>query len=314
LAQAWPLAYSSLETTGTMASRRGDEQLRFDRYWLTSVGSVIALMLMAAFVVSALVTPESVARLLRWTTSILDVLGLALYYALVVLAYVVFLFIEPLLRLAERALSGSREQPPAPREMPDFEQQLRDLPQGQAQLPHWLTQVLPWLGLVVVILAVGLAFAVALRRLSQSREKDLIETRESILTRALLREQLASLSRRVRRQRPRETEPFLSLADEEDTRRTIRRVYQALLAAAARRGLARRRDQTPAEYQAGLARNWPSAAPGLDVLTAAYRRARYAPRAPSTEEASAAQEAWNDMQQVIEPPTGEQASQRGDAP
>lgn len=307
------IAIASLETTGSMAARRGDEQVRFDRYWFASVGSVIAAMLLAGFIISALVTPQSVAGILRWTTAVLDVLGMALYYVLLVISYVVFLFLEPLLHLAQRALTGSRQEQSEPMEMPDFEQQLKDIPRGQATLPDWLTNLLPWLGLVAAILIVAVVFAVALRRLYKTRNDELLETRESILTRSLLQEQLASLSRRLRRQRSQPGDPFLSLDGEEGTRRAIRSAYQSLLAAMRSRGQARRRDQTPSEYGDALARAWPQEEQELDTLTSAYRKARYARQAPSTEEADAARRAWRDVQQTIEPAENDTTAQRGDA-
>lgn len=308
------LAFASLESSSAMAARRGDQQVRFDRYWLISVGSVIAAMLLAGVVISALITPEAVARMLRWTTAVLDVLGLALYYVVLVFAYSAFLFLEPLLRLAERALSGSRQQQTAPMETPGWQQQLEEIPRGQATLPGWLSHLLPWLGLLAVILIVGLAFAIALRRLQKADDDEPPETRESILTRSLLQEQLGGLSRRLRRRRLPLLTPFLSLEGEEGTRRIIRSVYQSLLAAARAHGLARRRAETPTEYLAGLAGRWPDEESNLDTLTRAYEKARYGRAAPSDEEATAARQAWDGMQPAIAPGEGQVQPTREAAP
>ena len=295
------IALASLETTRSSAAQRGDDQLAFNRYWFISVASIIVVLLLAGFILSALITPQAVAHMLQWTSIVLDVLGLVLYYVLLVFAFIVFLFIGPLINLLQRLLAGSGSEDSAPMQMPDFQKQLEDIPKGDAALPPAIAQLLPWLGLAAVILVIGLAFAVALRRFYGGKDDENVETRESILTRSLLQEQLAGLRKRFRRGRPRPINPFLSLAGEPEARRMVRAAYQALLAVTRNLGQPRRRDQTPTEFRDALGQTWPAEQQSLATLTAAYLTARYAARAPSPEEAAAARQAGEEKPPAVVP-------------
>jgi hypothetical protein len=137
-------------------------------------------------------------------------------------------------------------------------------------------------------------------RAAQSEELD--EERESILSAGLLQDQLAKLFQKLfgRLRSAAAQNPFLSLADEHDTRRVIRNAYQNFLAAATDLGQARNRSQTPREYQQQLAEELPEAASLLATLTEHYDYARYGVEPPAPEVATAAQQAWAQTQQIIE--------------
>jgi hypothetical protein len=300
------VALASLESVNATALRRGDDRLRFDRYWLISVGSIIAVLLLAGFVLSALISPQSVAQMLRWTTVILDTLGLILYYVLLVLAYIVFFFLGPLLNWLQSMLDNGEGERPEPVQMPDFQEQFENAPKGQAALPPAIAQVLPWLGLAALIFIVGLVFALALRRFYGAKDDESNETRESILSRSLLQEQLSALVRRFGRGRARLGHPFFSLDGEQEARRIVRAAYQELLAAAKTVGKAHRRDQTPTEFREAVAHAYPQEAQSLQELTAVYLKARYAAQLPSAGEASAARHAWQAVQQALAPGEVEQ--------
>jgi hypothetical protein len=297
------IALASLESTRSMATRRGDDQLTFNRYWFISVASIIIALLIIGFVLSALITPQAVAQMLQWTSIILDVLGLILYYLFLIFAFIVFLVLGPLITLMRRLLAGSASEAAQPIQMPDFQKQLEGLEKGNAAvLPSAISRLLPWLGLAVVIFVIGLIFAIALRRLYAGKEEEIIETRESILSASLLMEQLGGLRQRLRRSRPRFANPFFSLDGEQEARRIIRAAYQDLLAAARRLGQPHRRDQTPTEYGNALKQTWPGEESPLTTLTAAYLKARYAAQPPSSDEAQAAWQAWEKVRASVIPP------------
>jgi len=81
----------------------------------------------------------------------------------------------------------------------------------------------------------------------------------------------------------------------------VRAAYQAFLAATMTLGHPHRREQTPTEYRDALQVAWPAEEPPLATLTTAYLKARYAAAAPSSDEAAAARQAWEQMQATIVP-------------
>jgi len=161
--------------------------------------------------------------------------------------------------------------------------------------------------LAVLLLAIGLLFARALRRLlaGEGEEGGVEEVRESILSRNLLRQQLARLWRDwlnwLRRRTQSVFNPFLSLEGEPPTRRAVRAVYQALLAAARERGLPRLRHQTPGEYRHGLEAELPTEGDALAVITEGYVQARYDAEPPDVEQAGRVLQAWEQLEGELAP-------------
>ncbi len=93
--------------------------------------------------------------------------------------------------------------------------------------------------------------------------------------------------------------PFLSLEGEPPTRRVIRALYQALLAAARERGHPRVRGQTPVEYQQMLRRRLPGSQEPLEVITREYMHARYGAHPPTEEQVERARQAWGYLQATL---------------
>ena len=165
--------------------------------------------------------------------------------------------------------------------------------------------VLRWVALGVMILGVGLVFALVLRRLvNVGRARDVDETRESLVSRDLIQKQISAAWRglvsRISRRRPRGERPFLSLDREVGTRRMIREVYQALLAFALVRGQSRRPSQTPSEYAAELAKLWRADSDALAAIADGYVQARYSSLSPSEEQARLIEQAWMQVRSALE--------------
>ncbi len=296
------LALSGLEVARGSGRRQTEAQLKLNRYWLVSVASVIVGLLGLGLGLSALIAPETVARALSWTSIILKILGWLLYYLFFAFSYLIFLILDPLIRWLRSLLSSPS--PREPMQMPDFQRQFEEMTQGQpATIPPALEEAFRWLGLAIVVLVIGLAFALALRRFWVGKEDEVEETRELILSRDLLQEQLSRLWRnwlqRLRRAPSVVFSPFLSLEGEPDTRRAIRAIYQALLAAAGERGLPRARGQTPIEYRNRLGELFPNAPGALDTVTDEYVQARYNPDVPTVEQAERARQAWEELQATL---------------
>lgn len=306
------LALTGLKAAGGLdnvvgAEEEGEAQPRFDRYWLGSVVSVIAGLLGLALMLSALIAPDVAAQVLRAVWIVVRqgifylwfIISLAIYP----IAYLLALALRPVLdRLAEflgpDGLFGLKL-PEAPRP--------EELREGEAVgVFDSMPDELRWVALVVLILVIGLAFALALRRLlSGARTRNgIVETRETVLSRDLLQEQLTklwqSLVDRLRRGSKAAVSPFLSLAGEISTRRVIRAIYQTLLTNAQERGLSRLRGQTPIEYRRELVKSWSTNREALDVITDGYVQARYASDPPSAEQAELASQAWASVQESLE--------------
>jgi hypothetical protein len=155
----------------------------------------------------------------------------------------------------------------------------------------------------MLLLGVGVVFALALRRWWIEPDEEIEESRELIFSSDLLREQLLAWWRKWLRQIKRKSEstlnPFLSLEGETQPRREVRAIYQMFLAVAAKRGQPRQCGQTPLEYQDTLAVTLPESRHALTRLTRAYLQARYAPDPLEPEQVEQARRAWAELQTLL---------------
>jgi hypothetical protein len=301
------LSLAGLKTVGGLESVSGPEgratpaRPQLDRYWLGGVLTVSLVLLGLALVLSALIAPEVAAQLLRAGWTVISQLIIYLWFAvslvLLPVAYLLALLFAPFLeRIADFQLELQTGM--------DEVFGSRDLPeQGERTITilDSLPGELRWVALAILIALVSLAFGLALRRIvMKPRRGGIEESRESVLSRDLLQDQLSelwqSLLGRLRRRAGTRFDPFLSLEGEPQTRRIVRSVYQALLASAQERGQPRARSQTPIEYRRKLEEEWPVGHEELDTITGAYVRARYALAPPTLEQAQRVTRAWEQLQ------------------
>jgi hypothetical protein len=85
-------------------------------------------------------------------------------------------------------------------------------------------------------------------------------------------------------------------------REQVRRYYLAAVKEAAEEGAPRQAHQTPSEFAADLASNWPESDPEIESLTEAFLDARYSPREIVEVEASRARSAWQRLAQALRRP------------
>jgi len=276
--------------------RQKDAPLLANRYWLTSILVTILALLAIGLALGVLITPESVAQIFGWTRVAASWLLALIGYVAYAAAYVLFLLLTPLIEWVQAHLGEPRPLEPAGGGQ-QFEEMWRERP--PLEMPPVLGESMRWAGLAGVLAAIAVAFALALYVLSKRKDEEVDETRESILTAELLRDQASALWRRwrdrLRRGHPLD-ELFLSLAGEEPRRRAVRAAYQAFLAAMAQSGQPRRPRQTPNAYARDLAATLPAASVALETLTGRYVAARYGASAPDAEAAQRAQEAWAEIQ------------------
>lgn len=288
--------------------------LRLNRFWLLTAALCIAAILAGGLLTARVVAPDALA----------DV-NAALDRVAATLAFGLGLVVAPLALLADRLLQPL---------YPFFTDLVGDLIEGFRRLIglasgvfglflRFLTMRLPRLfnpddletllqspavqtgrrwGLVaLLVLAVGLLYAIVLRRFAAVPITNEDEQRDSIFSRRLLWAQLQRLIR-PRRPRPAAVPPFLALSGApDDARLIVRRCYQAMLEWAGALSLPRLAGQTPRAYGETLAGALPEGQEAIAILTHTYMLARYAADAPSLEQARHAERAW-DRLRALRPP------------
>jgi hypothetical protein len=297
------LALATVHTTHyDFIERTKEARLTTNRYWFVSVFSVIAALLMVGLALSALITPEVVAQSLGWVAVILDLLWAAFYYVLLVSSFLTFLVLAPLLNGLRWLLTGAAD-PAGPIQLADLSWDTKDWPQNTLTLPPGLGEVVRWGGLGILLVGLGIIFALALRRFWTGSDEEIDESREMIFSADLLRAQLLAWWRKRLRQLKRRPgpalNPFLVLDGEIQPRREVRAIYQMFLKAAIERGQPRQPGQTPHEYEHTWAATLPEGQRALNDLTKAYLQARYAPDPLELQEVEYARRAWAELQALF---------------
>jgi len=307
---AWSLLFvasglTTLALNGVLHTLRGQADktgiaLRVDRYWALTVIGVVAAVLIVGLLLGQIISPGMIAQVFGWLRPIWRALGQILMFLIFVFAYLFFSLFEPLL-----AGLGGREARTEPR---TFESPigLEDL-QGMARNPLHIPPIFGHI-LRITLIVGGVALLVwffirAVRRRSEGGEKgEVLETRETILSLDLIRNQLNGLLSGLRRQPP--PPLFVELDSLPDPRRTVRALYQKVLARAIESDLPRRREQTPARYQRSLLYLCSSESEqvrdAVETLTAVYEVARYGLEPPSADQVQAAQDAFDQIEAALQ--------------
>ena len=95
-------------------------------------------------------------------------------------------------------------------------------------------------------------------------------------------------------------------------RQQVRYFYLSALRHAGRRGVERRRHQTPLEYVTVLTERWPEARGHAEALTEAFLKARYAREAISGEDARTARAIWKQIRSVVKRRSPDEAPETTD--
>jgi len=268
--------------------------LQVSRYWLLAVVVVIAVILVGAWLISALIAPDALRQLIALVRPLWTLLGQLLYYILLPFIYLLFLLLEPLLRLFEGL---GQEQEPEPVVTPEPQEGLEEIERVVREMPPQLDAILRIVLAVAIVAFVVWLITLALRRRQPKRHAEVLESRESVFSWDLLKDQVRSLFRRAR---PAPAPPFfIPLGNGDDPRLAIRAAYQRLLALAIERGLPRLRAQTPTAYYDQLSERWPEQREALRVITENYVIARYRPEPPSLAQAEATAQAVEQIQSAL---------------
>ncbi|MCX7840585.1 MAG: DUF4129 domain-containing protein, partial [Anaerolineae bacterium] len=290
------LALSSLQDARRYEGGRTGQQIALNRYWLGTVGVIIGALLLGGVLLTQFFAPDYLAGILNVLTLILNWLAQILFLVLIVVTFVVFTILEFFARLFPSLQISSRAQD---LRTPTLFEPFKDWEQATHAPSPQVYAVLQILAGVILAGVIVLIFAWAFRRFRYLDEEEIEETRETIFSFDLVREQLAQLLRRPRAESSRA--PFVAL-DADDPRAQIRRTYQALLAWADARGVSRAPGMTPYEYARALERE-----PGIDraaltFITRAYVEARYS---AASVDATRAQEVARAWQQIVQSKEGQ---------
>lgn len=286
------LAVASVERSLYVGSADAPARLRLNRYWLASVGLVMASVVLLGLLLGAIIAPEAVVRALAVLTPVVDLLGQALLAVIYAVVYVLFFILSPLIEWLRSLLANM--QPPEslvdPQPFQPLSPLLVERPTG---VPAEVVEPLRWVTTLAVLLAVAVVLALMLRFVRVADDAEADETRESILSRALLRSQWQALLDRLRRSGAGEDQPrFVALDDEEAARRRIRGLYQRFLTAMIERERPRPPGATPESYGRTVAPATPEQSAALETLTAAYVAVRYGSSMPDADTIAASDAAW----------------------
>ena len=295
------LALALLSLTGTLSveERRGSGMISIDQYWLLAIGSLVLATMLVGWLLGLAFAPETVLHILSFFAPLWEALVFLLVGFATLIAYLLLWILTPLVEALYRRVM------PVIREF-DIDE-LREFLFEQAPTPDmdvvgngidWGAILRPLFVVVLVAIAVWL-FIRAWQRLRSGGDPDVVETRESILSTSLIKEQLRDLFRRRRGV----STPFYPLDPARSNRDAVRAYYQNLLASMQKAGLPRPKGATPYRFDGILSVHWPDEKALLDALTEEYVRARYAPEEPSDEQVERAMQVWQALQHTVNPET-----------
>ncbi len=290
------LALISISTTLREQERMTGTKLQIDRYWLTIMVVIVAVVMIAGLVIGQLVAPESVLALLGILQPIWRLIRDIFLIILFVFAYLFFSLIEPLLADLENRPAAMPETFMSPVQAESIE----DLAEQAAGVPPAFALILQIILIVGAVGIVVLLFYLAFRRRERralALGDDVLETRETILSLDLLQEQIKGLFDGLRRRR---ASIFADLGESDDPRVAIREMYQRLLAHAIERKQPRSKQQTPYTYRPSLSGLHPGRSTAIETLTRLYVLARYGRRPPTQEQVAEARQAFASIQPDLE--------------
>jgi hypothetical protein len=251
--------------------------------------TAIGLVLLAGFGLVALLSNEARGMLI----GIGDLLVFLLAALILPIAFIILPLIEWLLQAIH-----------APDLMKSLQEFTRGLQQRQLQnspftdvtdsLP-WIGSALEWIGRIMPVLTLlVLIWWMARRRTVLAEPSD--EERVSLFSWNGLLGDLADLLAGLRRTSAGGLLAALARLHAADPDTRIRRSYVRMLLLAERLTQPRAEPQTPREYLAVAQATMPTAPQALEALTTAYEQARYSPGSSSAEQATAAEQAWSEIE------------------
>lgn len=270
---------------------KAEEQMEtpspFNIYWLAVPGSAILTLLFLGTVASYLLSLKTVGALRFWMGKIFPPL---FYYLLLPFAFLAQIISNLLSHLSIH--------------YPQLTQSLSEEPSTTVANPfleRMVNSAVSFLNIFVVVVPIILFLFVvwftarSLRRWQEMRRGASSEIRKSILSPALLAQDLAFFLRGAWGKLTGD-EGLAGLKDRlrpwREDLSSIRRIYATMLRFAANLGLPRRAGETPYEYLPTLRQTWPESQEQLSYITESYIRVRYGEVSLSLEELERVKQAW----------------------
>ncbi len=263
-----------------------------NRQWMIVIGVVTLGVLLLGWGLGRALSPGAMAEVIGWFRPIWNLLMQVLVSVAGALAYVILYILEPLINAIQ---AGGSQQEPLKVLRESLERQFEDAPNGAREPSRALEAVLHTLFFVGLALLLALILSKLTQRRGRRPAGTPLESRNSVFSAELLRQQISELFN----QRPRKREAFLPLAGRDDPRYLVRMLYRRFLDAAREAGHPRLRRQTPLAYERALADVLPVERSALRALTEAYLVARYAPNAPSPESVESARRAVERLEAAL---------------
>jgi hypothetical protein len=286
--------------------------LKRQRHWFATIGGVIGAILLAALAITGIFSPDTLRQVFASIGPALSTVGQAAVSVLRPIFTFLAWLITPLIPVLQFILRAALE---------GILTLLRVLQQIGVQVdalsvendvqsfldsPEFVTFSRGTF-IVLILIVFALLAIWALRRSGMLARRNSDETRESIATRDLLRQQWRSLLARWRNPVAAASPPYL-LLNGADARQAVRQAYQEFLEWARVHMTARAPHQTPSVYARQLGGLTEAALEPAEALTALYLRARYAADEMTFDEAQAAQSALVRLQElpVIQSPLAQE--------
>jgi hypothetical protein len=156
---------------------------------------------------------------------------------------------------------------------------------------------------VILLMFLMIRWALRRRRVQLVAKRQEEEVRESLWSWSLFWAQLKAFLRalfgRFFSHRPAEEQDqaALEMIEGGPTARSVREIYRMLLKRAAGRGYARKKDETPYEFEQRLNEKTPLAEPRLEVITEVYTTTRYGGFEPDESDVARVRGAWAEIEQ-----------------
>lgn len=278
----------------------GAPPLQLTGPWLAILGGTVAALMLGALVLASVLTPDLLWHLLAPLGPVLEVVVKALVYAI---GIPLGLLIQGLIALFRALGRGQEPTSPAPAPTPDWIEALRAAQQPGQAVPGWVTLAAEaLLGALLIALIALLVTRAAARLADWWQGDDVEEARDFVGPHVDPAELLRQLAALWPRRRPRAQRAGALPSEPDGTAWRVRRLYRAFLRLAAQAGRARAPAETPLEFERALARVPPFAAHRgeVEILTAAYEQARYAPDPPAEDVVQAAEQAVRRLQGEVE--------------
>jgi hypothetical protein len=306
------VAGTEVEATRQLARRRGAHVPSWKR-WYRLVGGFAVAIIVVSLIVTVLLGPGAMRALLDAIIfgfrSIAWLLGYVLY-ALVYVLYIVIRAVAALLELIFGSMFGPIKTPEMKTIAPVGPPQAIE----QSQPDTWEYAVLlRWIAIGIALLIVGIiVFRFSRRKVETEGDGIVEEERDSVFNADLAKKQLRDFFRR--RHGPAAPERL----DFDRPPATVREAMIYLEVLANREGVARRSDETPADFAMRLRGIWQGTAGAVADLIGAYQRVRYGESddppngQQSVVTASAWSQIWRRRKAVAEDSVGNRNGQRDD--